>query len=101
MITDTIALSLLATLLFLGNFRTQVKSIQSQSHITTHSQTSQSVSLRVEPHVGLMTRYVLLFDSYGFVLWGALSDERTGLSFVYAAGHYQGSLSRDLVTWES
>jgi hypothetical protein len=28
--------------------------------------------------------YLLLFDSYGlvFFLWGALSDERTGLSFV-------------------
>jgi hypothetical protein len=28
-----------------------------------------------------MTRYLVLFDSYGFFLWGALSDERTGLSF--------------------
>jgi hypothetical protein len=26
---------------------------------------SQSVSLGVEPHLGLMTRYLLLFDSYG------------------------------------
>jgi hypothetical protein len=41
----------------------------------------QSVSLGVEPHVGLMTRYLLLFDSYGPFLWGALSDERTGLFF--------------------
>jgi hypothetical protein len=39
----------------------------------------QSVCLGVEPHLGLMA-------SYGLVLWGALSDERTGLSFVYAAG---------------
>jgi hypothetical protein len=29
-----------------------------------------------------MTRYLLLFDSYGLVFWGTLSDERTGLSFV-------------------
>jgi hypothetical protein len=31
-----------------------------------------------------MTRYLVLFDSYGlvFFLWGALSDERTGMSFV-------------------
>jgi hypothetical protein len=29
-------------------------------------------------------------------LWGALSDERSGLSFVYAAGHRQRSLSRVL-----
>jgi hypothetical protein len=29
---------------------------------------SQSVSLGVEPHLGLMTRYLLLFDSYGLAL---------------------------------
>jgi hypothetical protein len=28
-------------------------------------------------------------------LWGALSDERTGLSFIYSAGPYQRSLSYD------
>jgi hypothetical protein len=27
-------------------------------------------------------------------LWGALSDERTGLSFIYAAGPRHSSLSR-------
>jgi hypothetical protein len=31
---------------------------------------SQSVSLGVEPHFGLMTRYLLLFDSYGLVFVG-------------------------------
>jgi hypothetical protein len=41
-----------------------------------------------------MTRYLLLFDSYGLVFVGALSDEKTGLSFVYAAGSCQRSLSR-------
>jgi hypothetical protein len=40
---------------------------------------SQSVSLAVEPHLGLVTRYLLLFDSYGRVFRSALSDERTGL----------------------
>jgi hypothetical protein len=52
--------------------------------VTLRLTVSQSVSLGVEPHLGLMTRYFLLFDSYGlvFFLWGALSDERTGLSFV-------------------
>jgi hypothetical protein len=48
-----------------------------------------------------MTRYLLLFDSYGLILWGALSDERTGLSFVYAAGPRQRSLSRVRVPWIS
>jgi hypothetical protein len=33
-------------------------------------------------------------------LWGALSDERSGLSFVYAAGSYQRSLSRVRVPWD-
>jgi hypothetical protein len=51
---------------------------QSQSHIATDG---QSVSLGVKPNLGLMTRYLLLFDSYILLLWGALSDERTGLSF--------------------
>jgi hypothetical protein len=47
-------------------------SSQSQSHIATDG---QSVSLCVEPNLGLMTRYLLLFDSYGLIfverpLWG-------------------------------
>jgi hypothetical protein len=40
-----------------------------------------------------MTRYLLLFDRYGLALWGTLSDERTDLSFIYAAGPCQRSLS--------
>jgi hypothetical protein len=63
---------------------------------------SQSVSLGVEPHLGLMTRYLLLFDSYGLVfVGGALSDERMGLFFVYAAGTFQHSHSRVRVPWDS
>jgi hypothetical protein len=31
---------------------------------------SQSVSLGVEPHLGIMTRYLLLFNSYGLVFVG-------------------------------
>jgi hypothetical protein len=42
-------------------------SSSSQSHIATDS---QSVSLGVQPHLGLMTRYILLFDSYGLVFVG-------------------------------
>jgi hypothetical protein len=49
----------------------------------------------------LMTRYLFLFDSYGLVLWGALFDERSGLSFIYAAGLCQRSLSRVRVPWDS
>jgi hypothetical protein len=34
-------------------------------------------------------------------LWGALSDERTGLSFVYAADPCKSNLSRIRVPWDS
>jgi hypothetical protein len=40
---------------------------QSQSRIATDG---KSVSLGVEPHLGLMTRYLELFDSYGLVFVG-------------------------------
>jgi hypothetical protein len=49
----------------------------SQTHIATDSQTvSQSVSLGVEPPLGLMLRYLLLFDSYGLIFCGAPSLTR-------------------------
>jgi hypothetical protein len=42
------------------------------------------------------------FDSYGLVfLWGAPSDERTGLSSLYAAGPCQRSHSQVRVPWYS
>jgi hypothetical protein len=40
---------------------------QSQSHIATDG---QSISLGVKPILGPMTRYLLLFDSYGHVIAG-------------------------------
>jgi hypothetical protein len=69
--------------------------------VTLQLTVSQSVSLGVQPHLGLMTRYLLLFDSYDLLLWGVLSDERIGLSFVYAAGPHQHSLSPVLASWDS
>jgi hypothetical protein len=69
--------------------------LQDKVKITLRLTVNQSVSLGVDSHLGLMTRCLLLFDSYGLVfLWGALSDERTGLSVVYAAGPCQRSLSQ-------
>jgi hypothetical protein len=62
---------------------------------------SQSVSLGVEPHLGLMTRYSLLLAVTILLLWGALSDERMSLSFVYAVGPCQRSLSWVWVPWDS
>jgi hypothetical protein len=60
---------------------------------------SQSASLGVEPHN--LTRNLLLFDSYSLVLWGTLSHERMGLSFVYAVGPRQRRLSRVRVHCDS
>jgi hypothetical protein len=38
--------------------------------VTLRLMVSQSVSLDVEPHLGLMTRYLLLSDSYSLVFVG-------------------------------
>jgi hypothetical protein len=42
----------------------------SKVKVTLRLTVSQSVSLGVEPHLGLMTRYLLLFDNYGLVSVG-------------------------------
>jgi hypothetical protein len=42
----------------------------SQVKVTLRLTVSQSVSLGAEPHLGLMTRYLLLFDSYGPIFVG-------------------------------
>jgi hypothetical protein len=41
-----------------------------QVKVTLRLTVGQSVSLGVKPHLGLMTRYLLLFDSYGLVFVG-------------------------------
>jgi hypothetical protein len=48
------------SLLITENLKVKVKA-------TLRLTVGQSVSLGVEPHLGLMTRYLLLFDSYGLV----------------------------------
>jgi hypothetical protein len=51
--------------------RVSSRQSQSQSHIATDGRSiSQSLSLGVKPNLELMTRYVLLFDSYGLVIVG-------------------------------
>jgi hypothetical protein len=53
---------------------------QSQSYFTTDG---QSVRLGVEPNLGLLTREIFFFLKLQSCLnWGALSDERSGLSVV-------------------
>jgi hypothetical protein len=73
---------------------------QSQSHIATDGQ-SISKSWCRAPSGDHDQIFITYFDSYGLALWGALSDERTGLSFLYAAGPHQCSLSRLRFPWDS
>jgi hypothetical protein len=40
--------------------------------VTLRLTVSQSLSHGVEPHLVLMTKYLLLFDSYGLVFVGSL-----------------------------
>jgi hypothetical protein len=55
-------------------------SSQRQRYITTDS---QSASLGVEPNLGLLTRDIDIFFKVTVLSFGgALSDERSGLSFV-------------------
>jgi hypothetical protein len=75
---------------------------ESESYVTTDGQ-STSLSWYKAPIRGLRpdfycrTEYARRLTVTFLVPWGALSDERTGLSFVCAAGPCQRSLSRVLV----
>jgi hypothetical protein len=50
--------------------------------VTLQLTVSQSVCLGVEPNLGLLTRDIFFFKLQSCLIWGALSDERSGLSFV-------------------
>jgi hypothetical protein len=71
---------------------------QSQSHIATDGQSISKSWYRApfgaHDQIFICLRVTFLFPC------GALSDERTGLSFVCAAGPCQRSLSRVLVPWD-
>jgi hypothetical protein len=67
---------------------------QSPLQLTVSQSVSQSVSLGVESHLGLMTRYLLLFDSYGLVFVGRSLWREDGSVFLYAADPCQRSLSQ-------
>jgi hypothetical protein len=79
---------------------------ESESYVTTDGQ-SASLSWFKAPIRGLRpdfycrTEYGIRLTVTLLIPWGALSDERTGLSFVCAAGPCQRSLSRVLVPWDS
>jgi hypothetical protein len=63
---------------------------QSQSHIATDSQSASKSWCRALS--GTHDQIFSYLTVTVLFLWGVLSDERTGLSFVYAAGSSQRSL---------
>jgi hypothetical protein len=80
-------------------------SLESESYVMTDGQ-SAGLSWYKAPIRGLRPDFYFRSE-YGvrltvtfLISWGALSDERTGLSFVCAAGLCQRSLSRVVVPWD-
>jgi hypothetical protein len=65
----------------------------SESHVTTDGQ-SASLSCNKAPIWDLGPDFYYCQMVAGLLVWGALSDERTGLSFTIAAGPRQRSHSR-------
>jgi hypothetical protein len=71
-----------------------------ESYITTDSQLA-SLSWNKAPIWGLRPDFYFCLTVAGLLMFGAVSDERTGLSFTIAAGPRQRSHSRVWVPWES
>jgi hypothetical protein len=73
---------------------------ESESYDTTDGQ-SASLSWNKAPVWGLRPDFYYCQTVAGLLMWGALSDERTGLSFTFAAGPCQRTHSRVRVPWDS
>jgi hypothetical protein len=59
------------------------------------------VCLGIKHPFGAYDQIFITVRQLRFFMWGALSDERTGLSFTTAAGPRQRSHSRVLLPWDS
>jgi hypothetical protein len=62
---------------------------------------SASLSFNKEPTWGLRPDFYYCQTVAGLLIWSAVSDERTGLSFTIAAGPRQRSHSPVRVPWDS
>jgi hypothetical protein len=80
--------------------QTLVASIESESYVTTDGQ-SASLSWNKAPIRGLKPDSYYCQTVEGLLMWGTLSDERTGLSFIIAAGPCQHSHSWVRLPWDS
>jgi hypothetical protein len=73
---------------------------QSEPYVTTDGQ-SASLSWNKAPIWGLRPDFYYCQRVSNLLMWGALSDERAGLSFTNAAGRRQLTHSRVRVPWDS
>jgi hypothetical protein len=71
-----------------------------ESYLTTDGQ-SASLPWNKAPTWGLRPDFYYCQTVGGLLMWCAVSDERTGLSFTIAAGTRQHSHSRVRVPWDS
>jgi hypothetical protein len=76
------------------------EALESESYVTTDGQ-SASLSWNKAPSGSLRPDLYYCQTVAGLLMWGALSDERTGLSVTIAAGPRQCSHSRVRVPWDS
>jgi hypothetical protein len=72
---------------------------ESGSYVTTDGQ-SVSLSWNKASIWGLRPDFYYCQTVVGLLMWGALSDERTGLLFIIAAGPRQRNHSRVRVPWD-
>jgi hypothetical protein len=72
---------------------------ESESYVTTDSQ-SASLSWNKAHIWGLRPDLYYCWTVAHLLMWDALSDERTGLSFIIASGTRQRSHSRVRVPWD-
>jgi hypothetical protein len=73
---------------------------ESESYIASDGQ-SASPSWNKAPVWGFRPDFYYCQTVSGLLMWGAVFDERTGLSFTIAAGPLQSSHFRVLVPWDS
>jgi hypothetical protein len=79
---------------------TWLDSTQSQSHVTTDGQ-SASLSWNKAPIWDLRPDFYYCQTVAGLLMWSAVSDERTGLSFTIARGPCQRRHFRVRLPWDS
>jgi hypothetical protein len=73
----------------------QPTNLSSKFEVMLRPTISRSVYLGISPHLGTKTKFLLL-SVVDLLMWGALSEARTGLSFKISAGSRQRSHYRRL-----